>query len=31
LESYGFRLMGDNMDTWQADELQGDFFFAKDV
>ncbi len=31
LESYGFTLVGDNMDTWQADELQGDFFLAKDV
>ena len=29
LESYGFSLVADNMDTWQADELQGDFFFVR--
>ena len=29
LEDYGFSLVADNMDTWQADELQGDFFFVR--
>ncbi len=29
LENYGFSLVDDNMDTWQADELQGDFFFVR--
>ena len=29
LAEYGFILIGDNTETWQADELQGDYFFAK--
>ncbi len=29
LANYGFSLVDDNMDTWQSDELQGDFFFVR--
>jgi len=29
LAEYGFTLVGDNTDTWQADDLQGDYFFAR--
>ena len=29
LQQYGFLLIGDNTDTWQSDELQGDYFFAR--